>query len=294
MTTPATQASLPVVFVNGELMPGGASAISPRDRGFTLADGLFETMRVRGGVVFRLDHHLARLSDGLRRMAIAEPSNLRSWIAEAIAHAEMAQASVRLTVTRGPGPGGLAPPAEARPTTVITIAPMPSVHMDTYRKGLRAVISSGRRNPRAMSAGLKTLSYTDAVLAWIEAQRAGADEALLLDTDGHCSEATASNLFVLHNGVLRTPPTTCAALPGITRATILEIAASLNIPAREDVIDADELQRADEVFLTSSLRGVAPLQAIDGRPIGTGTPGAVTMQIAGAYDALVNQECGTA
>jgi branched-chain amino acid aminotransferase len=285
---------LPVVFVNGERMPDGASALSPRDRGFTLADGLFETMRARGGIVFRLDHHLARLSDGLRIMAIAEPSDLRRWILQAVAHAGAVDASVRLTVTRGPGPGGLAPPVDARPTTVIAVGLMPSVHPDTYRNGLRAIIASGCRNPCAMSIGLKTLSYTDSVLAWIEAQRAGADEALLLDTDGHCSEATASNLFVLHNGVLRTPPMTCAALPGITRATVLEIATSLNVPAREDVVAVRELENADEAFLTSSLRGIAPLQTIDGRPVGTGTPGPVTKRIASAYDALVSQECGIA
>src|SRR5207253_8937393 len=142
-----------------------------------------------------------------------------------------------------------------RPTAVIVVGPMPAVHPDTYHNGLRAVIASGRRNPRAMSLGLKTLSYTDSVLAWMEARHAGADEALLLDTDDHCSEATASNLFVLHDNVLRTPPTTCAALPGITRATVLEIAASLGVPAREDVIAARELDTAGEVFLTSSLRG---------------------------------------
>ncbi len=294
MSTPAAQASVPAVFVNGERLTDGSTAVSARDRGFTLADGLFETMRVRNGVVFRLDRHLARLSEGLRVMAIPEPSELRSWLRQAVDHAGLANASVRLTVTRGPGPGGLAPPADPRPTTVMTVGPMPTAHPDSFRKGLRAVIASGRRNPRAMSVGLKTLSYTDSVLAWIEAQRAGADEALLLDTDGHCSEATASNLFVLHGGVLRTPPTTCAALPGITRATVLEIAAALGLQAREDAIDAHELERADEVFLTSSLRGIAPLQAIDDRPVGSGTPGAIATRIAGAYDALVSQECGTA
>jgi branched-chain amino acid aminotransferase len=294
MTPPALQVSLPAVFVNGELMPGGSPAVSPRDRGFTLADGLFETMRVHRGSVFRLDHHLARLTGGLRIMGIAEPPDLRRWMRQAVDHAGPGDASVRLTVTRGPGPGGLAPPADARPTTVIAVGPSPAVHPDTYSKGLRGVIASGRRNPRAMSAGLKTLSYTDSVLAWIEAQRSGADEALLLDTDGHCSEATASNLFVLRNGLLRTPPTTCAALPGITRAAVLEIAASSGISAREDIIAADELASADEVFLTSSLRGIAPLQAIDGRPVGSGTPGPVTMRIASAYAALVSQECGTA
>src|SRR3954454_717064 len=130
MTQPAMQRSLPAVFVNGEQMPEGSSTLSPRDRGLTLADGLFETMRVRGGTVFRLEHHLARLSEGLRIMAIAEPADLRRWLGQALDHAGADDASLQLTVTRGPGPGGLAPPAIARPTAVIVIAPMPAVHPD--------------------------------------------------------------------------------------------------------------------------------------------------------------------
>jgi branched-chain amino acid aminotransferase len=291
---PATQAMLPIVLVNGELSSADALAISARDRGLTLADGLFETMRVRGGVVFRLDRHLSRLSDGLRVMQIPEPPQLRAWLQQAITHAGAADASVRLTVTRGPAAGGLAPPVDAHPTTAITVGPMPKVDGDVYRSGLRAMVASGRRNPMSMSAGLKTLAYTDSVLAWLEAHRAGADEALLLDTDGHCSEATASNLFVYCGGTLLTPPVTCAALPGITRAAILELSASLNIPAQERPIVVDELHGADEVFLTSSLRGIAPVRAIDGRPVGAGAVGVVTTRLATAYQALVNEECGTA
>lgn len=289
--TLTTQVSLPAVFVNGVLTRDGSSSLSARDRGFTLADGLFETMRARGGVVFRLDRHLARLADGLRTMGISTPPDLQRWIQQAIETTGAANVSVRLTVTRGTGPGGLAPPADPVPTTVITVAPMPVVHPDTYRKGLRAIIASGTRNPRAMTAGLKTLSYTDSVLAWIEARRTGADEALMLDTDGHCSEATASNLFVLRNGVLRTPPASCAALPGITRSTVLEIATALNVTAREEIVTPEELATAEEAFLTSSLRGIAPLQTIDGHPVGAGVPGSLTGRIAAAYVALVDQEC---
>ena len=288
------QTPLPIVSINGELTPGDGPAISPRDRGFTLADGLFETMRVTGGVVFRLDRHLARLSGGLGVMQIPQPARLREWVLHAVSHAGIADGSVRLTVTRGPGRGGLPPPDDVQPTTAIAVGPRPGVHADTYRQGLRTILSSGRRNPRSLSAGLKTLSYTDAVLAWLEAQRAGADEALLLDTDGHCSEATASNLFVWHRGTLLTPPTTCAALPGITREAVLELAASLSIPAQERAFGPEDLAAADEVFLTSSLRGLAPVRSLDARPVGAGTVGNVTARLSAAYDALVSRECGTA
>ena len=290
----STAAPLPVVSINGELTPGDGLSISPRDRGFTLADGLFETMRVQAGVVFRLDRHLARLSDGLRVMQIPQPAELRVWVLRAVAHAGIADGSVRLTVTRGPGRGGLAPPDDAQPTTAIAVGPKPHVDPDIYRVGLRSIVSSGRRNPRSMSAGLKTLSYTDAVLAWLEARRAGADEALLLDTDGHCSEATASNLFVYYRGTLLTPPPTCAALPGITREAVLELADELNIRTQERAFGLEELHAAAEVFLTSSLRGIAPVSSIDGRPVGSGAVGAVTAGVTKAYDGLVRRECGTA
>jgi branched-chain amino acid aminotransferase len=177
---------------------------------------------------------------------------------------------------------------------VITVGAMPQVPPDTYTTGLRAIVASGRRNSRAMSLGLKTLAYTDSVLALIEAQRAGADEALLLDTDGHVSEATASNLFAWVAGVLVTPPGSCAALPGVTRATVLELAAALNIPAAERVIGVSDLAAAGEVFLTSSLRGIAPVRTIDGRPVGSGAPGGITTQVAEAYAAVITRECGPA
>jgi branched-chain amino acid aminotransferase len=201
--------------------------------------------------------------------------------------------SVRVTVTRGPGPGGLTPPTDAEPTVVVAVNPRPVFAPGIYDEGLRAVIASGRRNPHAMTNGLKTLAYTDAVVAFLEAQRAGADEAIFLDTDGHCSEATASNLFACRDGVLLTPPVSCAALPGVTRAAVLELAQSLGLQAEERAFGPAELAASDEAFLTSSLRGIAPLRSVDGQPLGR-TPGAVTKRFMAAYEALVDRECGAA
>lgn len=287
--------SLPLVFVNGERTASDAAVISARDRGFTLADGLFETMRAKRGVVFRLDRHLARLSSGLRTLSIPEPAELRSWMTAALADAgSTSDISVRLTVTRGPGAAGLTPPADPRPTVVIAVTPMPTFPASIYERGLRGHVASGRRNEHSITAGLKTIAYTDAVAAWLEAQRAGADEAIFLDTAGHCSEASAANLFIVTGNTLLTPPITCAALPGVTRATVVEIAGALGIAADERAFDRDALLSADEAFLTSSLRGIAPLTRVDGRAIGAGAPGPVTRQIAAAYRRLVDQECGAA
>jgi branched-chain amino acid aminotransferase len=178
------------------------------------------------------------------------------------------------------------------PTVVVTVAPPPAFGAAIYETGLRAHVASGRRNEHSITAGLKTLAYTDAVAALIEARTAGADEVLFLDTAGHCSEASASNLFAVISGRLATPPTTCAALPGITRAAVIELAAELGAPVDERPFGLDELKGADEAFLTSSLRGIVPLVRVDGRAIGSGTPGAVTQKVMTAYTALVKRECG--
>jgi branched-chain amino acid aminotransferase len=292
---------LPAIWVNGVRQPPDGPHVSARDRGLTLADGVFETMRARDGTVFRLDRHLARLGGGLGRLRIPAPPGLRAWVLEAAGaagHAAQAtpggqgEAGVRLTVTRGPGAGGLKPPADPQPTVVVTVAPLPAFPPAMYDTGLTAHVASGRRNERAMTAGLKTLSYTDAVAALLEAQDAGADEALLLDTEGHCSEATASNLFVWTGDILLTPPVSCGALPGITREAVLELARARGMEAAERAFGLVELARAAEAFLTSTLRGVVPLARVGSRPIGTGAPGALTRQLADAYTALVARECG--
>jgi branched-chain amino acid aminotransferase len=178
------------------------------------------------------------------------------------------------------------------PTVVVTVAPPPVFGTAIYEAGLTARIASGRRNEFSATSGLKTLAYTDSVLALIDARNAGADEVLFLDTSGHCSEASASNLFAVIGGRLVTPPTSCAALPGITRAAVLELAASLGVAADERPFDLPELEAASEAFLSSSLRGIAPLVRIDGKALGAGTPGPLSSRMMAAYAALVARECG--
>ena len=263
-----------IVWVNGRQFETGPH-VSAFDRGFTLADGLFETMRVRNQVVFRLDRHLARLARGMSALAIPAVPELAGWIAEA-QQAARVESVLRLTVTRGAAAPGILPPPGTRPTVVITLGPMPAFARTVYDVGLTGHVASGRRDGRARTAGLKSLAYTEGIVGTIEARAAGADEALFLDVDGHCSEAAASNLFIWNNGLLMTPPATCGALPGITRAAVLELAAQMNIPAAEREFGPDVLLAADEAFLTSSLRGLAPLVRVGERRIGTGVPGPVT------------------
>jgi branched-chain amino acid aminotransferase len=281
-----------VVWINGERQQSGGVHVSAGDRGLTLADGVFETMRVKGGTVFRLRRHLARLEHGLAVLEIPPPPELDDWVLGAIRTALGRDASIRLTVTRGVGPAGVGPPDGAQPTVIITVSPIPSFPASIYDVGLTAHVASGRRNERAMTAGLKTLAYTDAIAGLLEARRADADEALFLDTEGHCSEATASNLFAWTGRVLVTPPLSCGVLPGITRETVLELAQAQGLPALERAFGLEELLAAEEAFLTSSLRGLAPLVRVGPQAIGRGTPGHWTRRLAEAYRTLVDRECG--
>ena len=281
-----------IVWVDGRRLPSEGAHISARDRGFTLADGVFETMKARSGTVFRLARHLSRLERSLRALSIPVPAELREWVEAALDAAHSPDASVRLTVTRGVAPGGVTAPLDPTPTVVVTVAPPPVFGSAVYDAGLRARVAAGRRNEFSMTAGLKTLAYTDSVAALIEARNAGADEVLFLATRDHCSEASTSNLFAVINGRLTTPPTSCAALPGITRAAVIELAGQMGRPVDERSFDLGELEGATEAFLTSSLRGIAPMVEVEGTPLGDGTPGPMTRHVATAYADLVRQECG--
>ena len=279
-------------WLNGVRHSADEPLLSLQDRGFTLADGLFETMRARGGTVFRLDAHLDRLCASARVLGIPIAPGLRDHVAAASRTAfthGYEHASIRLTITRGPAPPGLTPPPHPAPTVALAIAPL------TPSPGPRSVVATmatARRNEHALTSGMKTLSYTESVLALSQAKAAGADDAIFLDTAGHVSEATASNFFAVIDGTLVTPPLSCGVLPGITRAVVLEIAPSLGIRAAEREIAEPELAMGSELFLTSSIREIAPLLRIATTAIGTGRPGAVTQRLIAAYATLVCDECG--
>jgi branched-chain amino acid aminotransferase len=258
----------------------------------TLADGVFETMCVHRGVIFRLEQHVTRLGRGLRLLRIEAPGSLRHWLQRAVEEAAGADASMRLTVTRGISlTGGVVVAAQGQPTVIVALSPPPAFPATLYERGVSAHVATGRLNEHAMTAGHKTLGFTDSVVAMLEAQRADADDALFLDTDGHCAEATTSNLFIWRGGTLVTPPLSCGVLPGITRAAVLELARERGMPLEERAFRLGDLLTADEAFLTSSLRGLVPLVRVGDRAIGRGRPGDVTRRLAVDYAALLDREC---
>ena len=291
------------VWVDGELLPADARHLSAFDRGFQLGDGVFETLRARGGRPTELHEHLDRLrrsADGLDiELAAGTEARIASGI-DALLGAERlggpdGDASIRITVSRGAiAARGLLPLERAEPTIVIQAWPVTAPTEDHLRRGLHLVASSVRRDPSNPLSSLKTTSRADYVFARLEARRSGADDALFLTTDGHLSEATSANLFLVRaaNGrsELATPALDCAILPGTTRTWLLGWAGRAGLAPIEGWLTPDDLRDAAEAFLCSSVAGVLPVTRYEGRPIGSGSPGPWTLRARAAREAFIRGE----
>lgn len=245
------------LFLGTGLVEEAEAAVSPFDRGFTLGDGLFETLRVKGGRVLRVEAHLARLAAGVKVLGMPLPSlNLSEALSRTTKANGLLEGVLRLTLTRGTGPRGVLPPAEPKPTLVITAAPL-SPPMPPARL---VIAQSTRRNDRSPLAQVKSLNYLDGILARQEAARRGADDAILLNTRDGVAETSIANLVAVIDGALVTPPLSEGVLPGIMRAEV--IAAGAN----ERPLTADDLASAEEILLTSAL-GIRTVATLEGRPL---------------------------
>lgn len=245
------------LFLGTALLEEPDAIVSPFDRGFTLGDGLFETLRIKGGKVLRVEAHLARLAAGADVLGMPLPAiDLTAALAQTAAANGLSEGVLRLTLTRGTGPRGVLPPAEPKPTLVITAAPL-----SPPLPAARLVIAQGtRRNDRSPLAQVKSLNYLDGILARQEAARRGADDAILLNTRDGVAETSIANLFAVIDGVLITPPLSEGVLPGVMRAEV--VAAG----AQERPLTADDLSSAEEILLTSAL-GIRSVATLEGRPL---------------------------
>jgi branched-chain amino acid aminotransferase len=295
------------VWVDGRLLPADGLHLSAFDRGFQLGDGIFETLRARTGHPTELSAHVARLHRSAAGLDIALPVDIDQQLATGIAELLAADgldgpngdASIRVTVSRGAFHGrGLLPLHEAvRPTITIQawpVTPIPAGHLE---RGLHLVTSAIRRDPRNPLATLKTTSRADYVYARLEARRSGADDALFLTVDGHLSEGTSSNIFVVRRGSdgaleLATPSLECAILPGTTRSWLLAWAGRVGLRPLEGRLARADLATADEAFLSSSVAGILPVTRFDGVAIGTGLPGPWTRQAREDREAMIRGEAG--
>lgn len=290
----------PVAWVDGRLLPADAPALPVADRGFQLGDGVFETLRVRRGVAIELDPHLRRLHDGLATLEIRLPwsdAEIAGAIAATVAINAPPDAAVRITVSRGAPPArGLLPAGwhDLRATLVVQAWPHAGVAPALLARGVRAIVSTARRDPASPLAGVKTVSRADYVWTKLEADRAGADDAITLTLDGHVAEATSASLALILGDALRTPPLTAGVLAGTTRDWLLAAhgAAALGLDAAEAVFGVEELIAADEAILCSSVAGVLPLVEVDGRPIGDGRPGAWARRLRDEREAWIVARSG--
>jgi branched-chain amino acid aminotransferase len=286
------------VWVNGTLAPADAPHLSAFDRGFQLGDAVFETLRARAGRSTELNEHLARLRASADGLAISLPASAEADIAAGIADLLRAEdlagpdgdAAIRVTVSRGPFFGrGLLPPADAEPTPTVVVQawPVPPPPGGHIEKGIRLVTSAVRRDPSSPLARLKTTSRADHVYARLEAKRAGADDALFLTVDGHLSEATSANVFLVQGTSLKTPSLACGILAGTTRDWILVWAGRVGLEPMEGLLLPADLATAGEAFLSSSVAGILPVTTVDGRPIGSGQPGSWTLRARRDREAFV-------
>ena len=279
-----------ICYVDGQLVPESAGVISSLDRGLLLGDGLFETMRVVGGRVLQWQRHWERLRHGagvIRLTLQWTADELHEAVKRTLRANELCEATVRLTVTRGSSAArGLLPPADAQPMLLIRATPFVPYPDRLYRSGMQVFVSrTVRRNEFSPLSHVKSLNYLDNVVARQEAAERGADEALLLNTQGHVACATTANIFSVHAGRLLTPPLEAGALPGTVRALILEeLAQEVNCDAGITQLSEAALRDADELFLTNTLMGIMPVTTLDGQPIGDRKPGPLTQGIRTAYE----------
>ena len=268
------------VWLDGRLVAPDEARVSAFDHGLTVGDGVFETLRVYGGVPFALRRHLDRLGRSAAGLGLALPerSVLERACAEVVEAGGGGDARLRLTVTGGPGPLGSAR-GPGPPTVLAAVAPLAAPS-----PAAAVAVAPWPRNERGALAGLKTTSYAEnvVVLAW--ARERGAEEAVVTDTTGRLCEGTGANVFVVHGDRVRTPALSSGCLAGVTRELVLE-----RTGAEEADLDLDDLAGADEAFLTSSTREVQPIASVDGRAL-PAVPGPCTTAAAADFRALVNSD----
>lgn len=278
-----------VVFLNGRFLSEADAVVPITDRGFLLGDGLFETIRVAHGRPFRLAQHLERLVRGADFFKLKLPfstKEIQKFAQELIERNATPEAVLRVTLTRGPGSRGYSPAGAGAPTLALTLHPLPPQTSDEPLQW--SLVTSSFRIPAGDAlAAFKSTSKILNVLARVEAEEKGADEALLLNTNGEVAETAGGNLFWVYHDKICTVPTGRGVLPGITRAVVLEICQSLGLETNKRVIKPEMLRNAEGIFVTQSALGVIPVVSFDGLPV---APSPLVDQIATAYGEMLANE----
>jgi branched-chain amino acid aminotransferase len=282
--------STPKVFINGKLFDKADAKISVYDHGLLYGDGVFEGIRIYGGKVFKLREHVDRLFESARAIKLEIPLTREQMIA-AIESTVKANNKIdgylRPLVTRGAGTLGLDPRKTSDPQIIIIVDDITMYPPEMYESGMElATVTTIRNHPAALSPRIKSLNYLNNIMAKVEGIQAGCVEALMLNHKGEVAECSGDNIFIVKQGVLKTPPPDAGILEGITRNTVLDLARRAKIPVAEVTLTRHDLFIADECFLTGTAAEIIPVVKLDGRVIADGKPGPVTKQLREAFVTL--------
>jgi len=256
-----------LVYINGKIVPSKEAVVSVFDHGFLYGDGIYETMLVYDGVIFKLDEHLLRLYRSASLIGLTIPleiDRLKIALYETLIANALKNAYVRLTVSRGYGSIGLDPELCSNPTIVIMVQESKEYPKTLYEKGIHIIISETRRNLKeAINPLIKSLNFLNNILAKIEAIKRDAYEAIMLNALNHLTEGTISNVFFVKNNILCTPSVECGILDGITRGTVLDLAVRENVKVKEGEFAKEDIYAATEVFITNTSLEVMPVSKVD-------------------------------
>jgi branched-chain amino acid aminotransferase len=277
------------IWIDGEWHDQNSGKVSVFDHGLLYGDGVFEGIRAYNGKVFKLAEHLERLYECAHAILLRIPvprEELGGVIEEAVRRSGMPDCYIRPLVTRGRGDLGIDPRNCGRPTVIVIVDAINIWPPERYEQGL-SVVTAGTPIPHreSLSPRVKSLNYLCHALAKLEANVAGADEALMLDSAGHVAEGTGQNIFVVKKGALRTPPLSAGILAGITRSVVIDLARQAGHSVQEDMLNRFDIYTADEAFLTGSASEIAPIRSYDGRAIGAGKAGPITRDLMARFRA---------
>lgn len=276
---------MPDVYLNGEFLPADKACIPVLDRGFIFGDSVYEVIPVYGAKMFRLGQHLQRLGNSLAGVRLANPLTHEAWekvLDELIARNHGSDMSIYLQITRGVSTRDHAFPVDTRPTVFAMCSPVKPPASDLFEKGVLAITAEDNRWKRC---NLKTTSLLPNILLRQQAVDAKAYEAILI-RDGQVTEGTSSNVFIVSNNTLITPPASESLLPGITRDLVLELASENNIQNNEAAISEKQLRQADEIWLSSSIREIIPVTQLDDKAINGGAPGPLWRQMSDIFQSF--------
>ena len=284
--------SIQWVYLNGKLVPKSEASVSIYDHGFLYGDGAFEGIRVYSSNIFRLEAHLERLYRSLKSLSIEfciPFDSLQNAVVETVRKNGHVNGYIRLSVSRGVGLGLDPSKLNTTPTVIISTEQLRLYPQELYDRGLDVVTTSLRvAPPVCIDPQVKSLGrYVSNIQAKMEANAAGAGEGLMLNMEGRVAEATGDNIFLVNHGELTTPPTSEGALPGITRAAVIDLAKEMGLPCRQSVMTLYDVYNSDEAFLTGTAAEVIPMVTCDRRTIGNGKPGPITGRIIKAFQQLV-------